>query len=140
MGALLTLPAGGLPFVCRAKESAVLVLFPVSSCTVVVTPGSGLMGVGGTPEPESPAEPPHATSIAIGPAKTATPSGIVNPLNLMASAPASFDTLRFAPDGSFHGHPIRPVKGSQFRQTLMLISTKEFNQCRCAEIPWNLLD
>jgi len=65
----------------------VLVLFPVSSCTVVVTPGSGLMGVGGTPEPESPTEPPHATSTAIGPAKTATPSGIVNPLNLMARAP-----------------------------------------------------
>src|SRR5437762_8320069 len=98
MGTLLTLPAARLPFVCRTNESAVLVLFPASSCTVVVAPGSGLMGGGGAPEPVG--EPPHATSRAIGLAKTTTPSGIQNPLNLMAICSASLDTLGFAPDGS----------------------------------------
>jgi hypothetical protein len=45
---LLTLPPPRLPFVCRVKESAALVLLPVSACRVVVA--VGLVGLGGADE------------------------------------------------------------------------------------------
>jgi hypothetical protein len=49
-GSLLTLLAPTLPFVCRAKESAALVLLAVSACSVVVGDGSGFVGAGGGDE------------------------------------------------------------------------------------------
>jgi len=60
-GSLLTLPAPTLPFVCRAKESAALVLLPVSACSVVVAAGTGLVGPGGADE-LLPPPPPQAVS------------------------------------------------------------------------------
>jgi hypothetical protein len=56
---LLTLPAPRLPFVCRVKESAALVLLPVSACRVVVA--AGPVGPGGADELVPPL-PPQAVS------------------------------------------------------------------------------
>jgi hypothetical protein len=44
IGSLLTLAAPTLPFVCWTKESAALVLLPVSACRLVVVAGSELVG------------------------------------------------------------------------------------------------
>jgi len=41
------LPAPRLPFVCRVKELAALVLLPVSACNVVEGAGTGLVGAEG---------------------------------------------------------------------------------------------
>src|SRR5215472_2409855 len=60
-GSLLTLLAPTLPFVCRAKESAALVLLPVSACSVVVGAGTGLVGAGDVDE-VFPPPPPHEVS------------------------------------------------------------------------------
>src|SRR5438067_13781915 len=60
-GSLLEFPAPRLPLVCRAKESAVLGLLPVSACSVVVGPGAGFVGPGGPDEVFFP-PPPQAVS------------------------------------------------------------------------------
>lgn len=54
MGSLLTFAACALPLVCAEKESAVLVLLPVSACRVVVADGMVPVGVVGIVEVADP--------------------------------------------------------------------------------------
>src|SRR5579864_7249075 len=80
-GALLTLLAPTLPLVCRAKESAALVLLLISACKVVVAVETGALGGREAGVDEFP----QATSKLSSPATTARPKVCTTHLDFTAN-------------------------------------------------------